>query len=733
MTVAPDPVNLPFNVRRWAQIRISVASAWGEPWRPLTMITPSRNGFQLLRYRRVCLPEEGTAVFRLPYGKIDARLFTEGSLGLEFGAPDLHQYEVRIQGMISTGEWKTIWWGQCVAMRDVCFPGSDVKAGDMEYHCVDGFARLRRWYLNYHQFYWNSNVYRSRGHPGYNSLHGIADMEASLADALGLGFSPHTWPSKDPSDSLMWTDQKATENALLSSVPGLYEAGTTAATIAAARARFPAFPLYGQTEWLQGKNVYPVKEMETVRVFMERVFERARGRGLAFCDWTDDTGSAGTDTLAPRITIKSPVLDDITVEQAEGGDLTFPGSTSVKLMSLIGDHRLGKDAQRSFHVTAVSDIEHNAVEVLGERIIALGLFSTNDTSLEGRWNDAELTDLTAATRLERELHEAKFDHVLRRYGLPKGWDLQCGDGTGGNKSRIDYRFTDDGILQTPVGADGRNTSPRLISIWNRLPLYFGYDYTVDPVVAFNSANPPGDLDLVPPAIWIRVNDSPERYINGCHTLGMSISRHEQDLRITCADDKGARGRIIGVTGSTLGSRYNVNQMCLLAGIELPHRVRQVKSLNIADDSVGLKTKQIFVKDLHFWVCHPQAIVALDETTRSNGGYAPKRMVNGLTYLRDDRDRLSVILEMSAIWYLNRRRSATWTLSDIGFSDGYFLADEDGMEGTTLKAWPHLGDLIDEFAYSGRTEELMTPVTLEEYDHVAGRYTWATSWTNLDWK
>lgn len=732
MTV--DPIVLPITKRAWGQVRILVQSAWGKPWLKLSMLSEKRNGFKLLHLNRTTLPDEGTAVFRLPYGKIDGKLYQDDTFpDLSLSAPDLHQYGVRIQGQISTGDWKTIWWGKCVAMRDATFPGSDTPAGDMDYHCVDGFSYLRQWYLDYHQSYWNGATSRGRRHPGYNALHGRGDREPTNADPLGLGFVAHVWPGV----GITWTDQQVVEHALASSVPGLWDVGIGTGPIAAQRALHPSFSIIGATSWLQGVNVYEVHELEDVRSLLTRVFERGRGRGNAQCSWADDTAADPTGPLSPKINIKPSVKDDISVTRRTGGTLVLSGSDTMgttREVNVIGDHRLGQQAQRTFRCSAASDIEYNGVEVRGEFINVLANASEKDTSLAGRWQAAELTDLTAATPKQRELNEPKFDHVLRRWGIPFGWDMQCGDGTGNNRSRVDYRCDVDGTIKQPSG--DTDTSPLVISIAERLPMYFGYDYSVSPIVTFHG-DPPGDVVLVPLEVWIRVNDSPERYINGAHRMGISISRAEQDLQIRCSEDQGGQYRRIGdTTVSSLSSLYNSNQMVVLLAFQLPERVRLLSGED------GQKTKRITVRNHHLWISHPEAIIGLDPATVSNGGNAPKRPVStndgpfGATVaiLRDDRDRLAVILAEASVWYLNRRQTATWTLHDIGWSDGWNPAQEDGTEDdTTLIPWPELGDLVDTFSYSGRTETIQTPITRTEYDHEQGTFTWVTSWSDRDWR
>lgn len=734
-----DPVALPYDIRRWANIRILVTDAWGNPWIKLPMLAPTRNGYTLLRYRRVCLPDEGTAVFSLPYGKIDGRLFVDTTFEGELSAPDLLQYEVRIQGQLSTEEWRTIWWGQCVAMRDGCFPGSEAPAGTIEYHCVDGFARLRRWYLDYHQSAWDGSSYRGRGHPGYNVLLGRGNRDVSeldlgtgLSDGLGLGFNAHTWYVPDTDVAVEWTDQEAVEHALLASVPGLNAAGTSSLSIELARLLHPSFPIFGSLDWLQGKNVWPVREMQTVRTFLEQVFERGRAKGLAFCDWTDDTSEDPTDALEPRITINPALYEDLDEDLPSGAELIAEGAlaaaTSVDV-NVIGDHRLGEDAQRTFQIAAVSDIQYSGVEVLGEPIQSLCMLTTNDASLNGRWNGDDETALIAASTEVRKTNEAKYDHVLTRYGIPRDWDLRCGDGHDVSRTRIDYRCNDDGSIRVPDAEEGNDTSPLIITIADRLPLYHGYDYTVSPVVAIHGT-PPGDLDRLPVGVWVRTSDSPERWVNAAKELGISVARREQDLHISCAQDQGGIYRRIGYTDEpSLHSRYSLDQMAILVALETSHRVR----ILVGEDNE--KTKRIYVKDHHLWLAHPKAIIALDPATKSDGGYAPLRIgTSDVVILRDDRDRLATIAHQAAVWYLRRRFTATWTLRDIGFSDGWHPALEDGLEDPdTLIPWPKLGDLVNTFSYSGREESLGTPITLVEYNHVAGTYTWATSWSHRDWR
>ncbi len=165
---------------------------------------------------------------------------------------------------------------------------------------------------------------------------------------------------------------------------------------------------------------------------------------------------------------------------------------------------------------------------------------------------------------------------------------------------------------------------------------------------------------------------------------------------------------------------------------MPHRVRFLLG------SATGERKTVNVAGHHLWLAHPGAIFAIDKTL-SDGGYAPKRGAAGGAgstpgILRDDRDALSRIAAEASIWYLRDRKTVTWTIADCGFTDGWFPADANGDEDQSAPVpWPYLGQLVDHLAFSGRTETPGTPITRMEYDARAGVTTWATSWSDRDWR
>jgi hypothetical protein len=676
-------VTLPYQTRRYVALRVLTAPSWGAPWVVRPMAQALANGFEVLSFSRVVLPDEGSAVLQYHYGKIDGKFVDPGDV------PDIDQHEVRIQVLLTTGNWRTAWWGQCVATRDRCFPGAGTAAGTREYHCVDALHRLRKRPLDAHQVYISATPYNCRRNPGYNAVEGKGDREPTGADPLGLGYVAHTWPGLGD----RWTDAEALQHALASS------RNTDLGD--------PTFTLSGSTALLAGESEWDVKPLEDCRNFLTRVTDRRRGRGLAFLSWTE---ASATGALTPLIVVRPQILEDVDVDTPTGPVITLPGATSedtVVDVDVIGDPRLGPMRQRSFQVAAVSETHYTGVEVSSELLRVLVSLSTVNTSLAGRWSAADATAFAATTLIDRMNNEIRWDHIWRRLGIPRTWNLTVGNGrtgTGLANSRCDYRCSDQGAIVQPAVADTLDTSPLLVSILPHLPLYKEYDYTQNPPVRFDGGSDTAEKTEAPVQAWLRsggTSGSTDRWLNGAKDAKLTIRRDQQDLQISSVYDNDGKLRYIGdKTASTLSSRYNLNQLVLTVGLQLPHRVRFLLGTDEGE------IKRILVPGHHLWLAHPGAIFAIGKTL-SDGGYAASRAAAGAGatpgLLRDDRDALSRVAGQASIWYLRERQTATWTLADCGFTDGWLPADDNGDEDTggTPEAWPELGEVVASFAFNGQ--------------------------------
>lgn len=725
---------LPYDPQTYPKFRVKHAAVWNAAdtaWVELKMQRDQRgNGFHVESWNREVLPEEGEAVLYFYYGQIDNKNYAIDSL------PDLRNHEIRIfqqTGIDADGLpiWETCWWGECIARVDHPWPGSATPAGMVEYHCKDMLHRTGRWPMDRHvAVAADGSVYGVRtgdpgalGHPGYNIRRGsrLIGNRFDQTPLEDLGMDGHTWPGSSASGR--WSDLQALVHAIKSSTP----AGRFQNTV---RYSAPLFTVAGATAlFSSATSWWEIEDGEPLRAFLTRLSDRRRGRGTVFGGWTEPDGPEGQ--LVPFLYVQPQVLDSLTaIPLPSGATFTVPGAYDVSQtvdIDLTGDHRLG--SATSFEIAEVADTHYGAVAMYGAPIRVVVPLSTIDDSAAKRWLSGEQTAFAAASVTQRDASVTQFFHVYRTLGIPLDWDFTVArgiDGTG--VLRCDYRFVPDfdvnGIpqiqLQAPALADDQDTSPLLVSIADDLPLYAGYDYSVNPAVRY-SGSADGREEQLPIQVYKRVNDSPPRFVPLENSMNFTLSRggSEDRMDLTFHGDE--------TVGRIFEAFYNdPNKIVIVAAIDLPHRLWMC-STSEASATIDLRVKRLYTKEFAVHLAHPRAIVSLDETTESNGGFAAVRandVTNLPVYLRDDRDLLAQRFHLACLWYLKIRSTATWSLAGCGGAGGWL--DIDG----TNHPWPALGQVVDQFTANGQTVTLGTPITSIRYQR--GITTWLTSWHDRDW-
>lgn len=125
-------------------------------------------------------------------------------------------------------------------------------------------------------------------------------------------------------------------------------------------------------------------------------------------------------------------------------------------------------------------------------------------------------------------------------------------------------------------------------------------------------------------------------------------------------------------------------------LEFPqHRIGMSADLS---RELSRRTVRLDLPGLHLWLAHPGAIWTTDP---SDG--TPTRACAGATaaepgVLRDDRDRLTRVLNLARQWYRTPRRSLRYSMKAVGT-----MPDADG--GTT---YPGLGDLVTTVTHTTAT-------------------------------
>ncbi len=778
-------VTLPARNEQRDTFRILTAPSWGDgnaTWtvQPMASSTRAPGGFELLFCSRVALPAVGEARIRYRFGRIDGTIVgvsgTPASAAWDPStstavAPDLTGFEIRIQAAPkvaqgSTPAWRTIWWGQCEYMQDTDMPGSSIPLGERIYHCVDGFFRTNRWPMNRHGYYTTESVNgisstnseeitmdNVAGHPGYNFQDGSGitrgNKDATSAGYYlhGGGVTPfsggaddkiyyHTWQASSTAVAAFWSDKEQIEHAVRITRPK----------------GDPVFSLYGSTTLYtqtgaKGGNAREVSETQSAWEFVSDVCRRQRGRGLVFVDWADDVASP-TRELSVRLTVRPQVLSNITYSVYTAGSAvptlyTINGATTdgtYTTVDLIGDHR---NVASDFIIGAREYARYDYIESRGERIQILATLSYFDgtVSLNKRWAAKMETDFAALSLIKR-VDEA-WKPVWQLHGLPHAWNGLNGGHNNSAQARIDYRCDDTGQVVVLSASDKPDTSPLLVRILPDIPMLEGYDYTAEVPVRKDAATEAGTPPRRPPFILLRT--SADHYLFGeeaTRPVTLNVSRDGIYVYAPAdVDDSGAT-RVIGkMTTVGLGSDYDINQLGITVGLELPHRVRKgTKALDdeghqIPDDSVRRRLV-IPHPDLHLWLAPSITVWDLNTNSRdSTTGSLARRSACGGTAnapgaLRDDRNALSQLHALAESWYLLSRKTATWSLKACGFLPSFEYADGN-LEPSGSTDYPTLGQLVTTLSAGGQNHTLNTPITSVMYDNESGITTWATDWGQLD--
>lgn len=754
-------ITLPWDNQEFPLLRILTRETWGGDatsgagWIPQQMARAGRNGFEVVSWERACLPEIGRAEIVFQYGRIVTgagpvivapSVATQANLQAgepwdpevdTLEVPDLRGHEIRIQAapMVEAGvtpEWRTVWWGQCEEQLDSDWPGASIPAGKRTYHCLDGFARTRRWMMNRHGYYDGAGgaAINCPGHPGFNvNPHQSGKVSANKYNSTypseqGSAVTNHAFPGTH--QAAFWTDKQALEEQ---------------AWVATRPTDDVKFTISGATELFSSFGCWPVNDESSVWDFTAKMCRRSRGLGLLYPDWEDDSGSPN-GALTAKMTAAPQIMEDINYLLPAGGAGLISGSTTAGrtiAVDLIGDHRL---IAESFQMGDQYQYWYDYLETQGEPIEVMVTLDHYSFSLDKAWTDAAATDFRALDLTKRG--DEKYRYIYQLHQLNRAFTWSCGDGNGANEGRVDFSCNDAGYIMSPSGSS--TCSPLLLKVLDDLPLLEGYKY--DSALTEPTRDDAGNERTNPrrrdPQVYIRTADNRykvpggEGYAGFGDAVEMKIS--SDGILLYSPKDHNTGFRTWGDTAySTLASLAKYLQLILTVTLRLPHRVRLASGQSEATE----RKRALVIRhpDFHLWLAHQEAIWDLDGTTLNMNGCQAKRDclaaakgtydTANIGLLRDDRDELAKRHALARCWYQvgvaleDGRRTAQWALRACGALGSF--EQEDGTQTTYAK----IGDTISTLSAAGQVYAPKTPVTRIHYDAVRGVTTWFTNWTDLD--
>lgn len=793
---------LPLDTILEPQYRFVRRKTWVGDWQVLP--SAKLGGFFLEEFWNEALPGSGQLIFRYDAGYFSNPGKAVGNqLGVDAnGQPsediDLVGSIIRLQmapganDPNGAAEWKTVGLYVVEYQQDTASPGSDSLLMSRRYYCQDILtAYTKRWPLRYHGLHVAntgsptnsgppSHVYylQAEGHPGYNSRNtdgrilgnrsdkkyydaeagqtallpwaedNYNNMDSGGSDPDTNGTTQAAFQSKlychcfggvetTSGNGCAWTDLQAVEHALAVSRPPFT----------------PFFYFTGNTALLSLSSFHwDVHLGMTAWDFLQEVCDRSRGRGLCFLSWNDDTEmllptEAPTIAISPFIQINTQFKDDLTYKIPSTGGSAFIGGAegfaTTTSVDLTGDHR---NVSGTFQMGDRWMSVYDTVETLSEYIQLLVNLDLSTGSLTKQWiyqdEDRLITDYQTDPI---KVMVWRYDPIFQLYGINMSWRGTASDGKyNSNVQRVDWRCDDDGNIGLPSGPGAAypDTAPDSITLLGDIPAFDGYDYSLNPPRRYDQSQP----EMVPPdrrpIMFLYRNDDEDIYSRADEIYNFNIRVFNRwRVEISAGNDRATGLRLLSGRSEIGGGGFNPNNLIIVCGLELPHRVR-MKSYR---EPTGLtrppRHKVITVPGLHLWLADPNAIWELDHTgTPVNAFLPPLRNAAGGSgstpgKIRDDRDRLAVYHALATSWYLTERRNVSWQLKDCGFLPSFTkLSDpENDQITTTTQTYPKLGDLITTVSQGGSTYTINTPVTKIHYSHVVGNgtTTWITDWSDLD--
>ena len=571
---------------------------------------------------------------------------------------------------------KTVFVGFLVAQRTSALPGSSIQAGEVEFHASGILSLLETWKLDRHQCAGLGAI--ADENPGYN----IGGRKDRADDGMGLGYYAHDEAGGTYANAY-WTDSDAIKHALLCNDAPLID---------------PVISFSDLSGALSSSQEWQVTDGETVAEFLKRVLNRQRGIGVAFFEFSAE-GQNITLTVLPS------VMDSISYN---GVTAYGAGNTGTHCsVDLIGDHRLGPNGPASFEISEIQDQGYDAVEVLGERIQVMVSLRSGE-HLDAKWTEDLQTmyDLGPPDDETNNEWQSTTAPVFQHYGLTVSSGCIADSYSSGLGGRFDYACGALGeVKQSP-----NQTPTYLCSILPDLPILAGYSY----ITGEGEPETPGDHPRTPIRVWSYAGGNWTR-LNADAETSLNISVKNNTLAIT------------GISGARFGEIYA--DVLVTLCVELPHRLRMLVTKSGRTFNGRMRKRRVYVSGLSLHLSHHGAVYGSDE----NGVlYTFDGSQTSPFVLRNDSNEMKVAAAAAKRWYLQERRTASWSLHACGLNDGWFSADPETGEQDEGHAWPQLGHVVQSLAAGGETKTIDTPITFIEYNHTTGITSWSTGWSDRDW-
>lgn len=719
--------------------------------------TVAQGGFHVRTITRWCIPDEDRAEFYIDTGIIN---------GFVVAAPDLSNKAIRIQviddetfpgtavNLPTSDKWKTIWAGTVIYMKNQAQPGASLQ-GRTTYFCAGVLWRTRNWPLDRHS---TTSVVHAKGHPGYNvPLHGyFRKVLGNASRAIFAGQDPfgdmagtpnikdyyqnHSLPIDSGGAATPWSDVEVVKHALASS-----------------RAKGePLIQVNFASDLFNGSYAWPVNSGDTCWDLLRKICNRQRGRGSVYVAYTDTDGNPLGPVIISLVSTPSFVIDIVYLTKSAYQDMDLKTKVTMKGAALgtdaididiNGDHRVVDGAfNYDNRLTSVYDY----IDVQGEPIQVLANLNFFGSSLAKRWSPKDETDFGLLT-LPYQRIVSRWRAVWRRFGPPTTWDYKVTGEPGGVAKSINYRMDVAGtITNTDDPATTRElNSSMTVRILPAMPIYEGWNYSVNPPVRFDNA-----LDTFPPpqmppliltkgsgnaadgsATWaslaqtgvfnIQVDDYGVYIINGVEDVAGLRVLATPALAPNAYTDMAIPG-----INTTVG--YNLSDFNVCCGVELGARIHigyaNLRPTPPTNYETCGKRLLLTINGIHLWLGSPGCIWELDTYRAASATYAAGLKFGGdvATILRDDRDSLAQIAALAWEYYGKIHNPAVWALNDCGFLTSFASA-------AGAINYPTIGKLVGKITYTDAAPAavLNTPITCVHYDHDQMQTTWHTDYVSYD--
>lgn len=683
--------------------RILYKSVWSDAdWTIATAPTGVAPGLRVKNYSRLVLPGVGRALLIYEPGKYPAAPGSDDLYQDYDSPPDLTGYEIRIQAApnpLDSGsdpEWRTVWWGQCEFVERKIDPGNDTETGVYKYHCFDALHRFKYSPLNKHVWY-NTNLASGsqdaecEGHPGYNAGYSLSQR----GNKGGIGSNPYQGHAPDGAGD-DWTDLETVENILDNA------RHYTSGGAIVANADMPEFTLSGDSdflgntalEMLNSVNEWPVGDETTVYDVLIAIFNRGRGKGLAYLDWEDDSADPLAD-LVPEIHVSPQLIQNLTYESVTGA--ASPSGWTVYGASQYGSYYeaidLRNDERYLDRSLQINERSRSAeyLEIVSEKIQIVITVGVPAENISYGWDtDKESEDLGLPENY----------NVFTEYHLPWDWNFQCNDASDtSGKTRCDIRCSDSGAIVVPANAPTYeiDTSMLTTRILNDVPIYPGRD--------------DNDSDSLEPLPRSRI--APRVFEDGVAVADLPYVNVARENLIRAE----TLGNIINGT-RTFQTTAELVQFTIC--LELPHRLRFAYG-----DVTSPRKKRIVIPGHHLWTAHPDAWYLAD----NQGETATIADCTTGDHIRDDRDQLLRLAKLAEYWYRFPHVPISFAMRTNGFIND--LGD-DTDEAGGFYGGPRIGQIIKTVKYADKETLTETPVTKINYDAELDLTTYTTDWFELDY-